>query len=117
MNQHLFSETPVSHWAVGSERGQEERPTWVNLLMRSAAALCRLQLALFSIHPKKHAESFNKSGTHLHSSYACLLGIQMYENVCTTIFTCSSHMLATDYTLEMQPTDVKSHMPQELLKQ
>ncbi len=72
MNQHLFSETPVSHWAVGSERGQVERPTWVNLLMRSAAALCRLQLALFSIHPRSmQSLSISQAPIFIHHMLAC----------------------------------------------
>ena len=89
-HQRLISNTPTCPRATGGEQGREGGPVIfsptllpgkLNLLMRLAAATCLLQLARqLSTHPRSmQSLSINQSSSYLHSSRACLLGLQTFN--------------------------------------
>lgn len=60
----------------------------LSLLMRSAAALCLLQLAQLFMTCSRSMQTLSTSqlSSCLHSSYACLLGIREYADIRTMNF-------------------------------
>ena len=89
-HQHLIPNTPTCPRAIGGKQGREGGPVIfsptllpgkLNLLMRPAAAACLLQLARqVGTHPRSmRSLSINQSSSYLHSSRACLLGLQTFN--------------------------------------